>query len=158
MLPTLFRSKQSLPTVRENFFDGMNTLFDELFNNDFFNTPYEGLTSYSGDYPKVDITDYEDRVEIVAGVSGLRKEDISVEVKPGVLTVKGNKEHKNEEKKGGKVVVKELKHSSFQRSFGLTRELDANSVEAKFDNGILTITVKKFSKPVEPEVKQIEIK
>ncbi len=158
MLPTLFRNKQSLPTIRESFFGAMNTLFDEIFDNDFFNVPYEGLTSYSGDYPKVDVTDYDDRVEIVAGVSGLRKEDVSVEVKPGVLTIKGNKEQKNEEKKDGKVVVRELKHSSFQRSFGLTRELDSNSVDAKFDNGILTITIKKLPKCIEPEVKQIEIK
>jgi HSP20 family protein len=157
MLPILLR-KQPLPTIRENFFDGINSLFDELFTNDTLTTLSETFTSYTGDYPKVDVTDYEDRVEIVAGVSGLRKEDIAVEVKPGLLTIKGNKEQKNEEKKGGKVVVRELKHSSFQRSFGLTRELDANSIHAKFDNGILTVVVKKLPKLVEPEVKQIEIK
>lgn len=157
MLPVLFRNKSFTPTIREDFFDGMTKLFDEVFDESFFNAPYQGLLSYSGDYPKVDITEFDDRIEIVAAVTGLKKEDISVEFKPGVLVIKGNKNVKNEEKRGGKVLIKELKHSSFQRSFGLTSDLDIDSSDAKFDNGVLTITIKKIKTP-EPEVKKLEIK
>lgn len=155
MLPTLFTRR--LPQVRNDFFSEMYKTFDDLFDKDLFDlTQYEDFTTLYGDYPKVDVTSYEDRVEIVAGLSGMNKEDVSVEVKQKVIYIKGEKKQKKEEK--GKAIVRELKHSSFIRSFALNNSLDENSIDAKLENGILTIVIKKLEKSVEPEVKKIAIK
>ena len=144
MLPIL-RNRWHAPTVR-----------DELFSN---LVKSQGITPSQGAYPRVDVTAYDDRIEIESEVPGLKREDVSVEVCDGVLTIKGNKRQESEEKKGGRVVFKELKRSSFQRSFLLDDTLDANSVDAKFENGVLNVVIKKLEpSKVAPEVKKITIK
>lgn len=159
MLPVL-RNRWLGPTVRDELFTNFNSLFDDFFKDDFFNlVKSQGLTPTQGAYPKVDVTAYDDRIEIESEIPGLKKEDVSVEVCDGVLTIRGNKRQDNEEKRNGKVVFKELKRSSFQRSFVLDDTLDASSIDAKFENGILNITVKRLKEiNVAPEVKKIDIK
>lgn len=159
MLPIL-RNRWHAPTVRDELFSNFNSIFDDFFKDDFFNlVKSQGLTPSQGAYPRVDVTAYDDRIEIESEVPGVKKEDVSVEVCDGVLTIKGNKRQESEEKKGGKVVFKELKRSSFQRSFLLDDILDANSVDAKFENGVLNIVIKKLEpSKVAPEVKKISIK
>jgi len=153
--PTVYTSK-----VRDELFSNVSNIFDDFFSNDFFDlVKSQGVTLSQGSYPRVDITDYDDRIEIESEIPGLKKEDLDVEFCDGVLTIKGNK-HQNEEKKeDGKVVFKELKRSSFQRSFALDNTLDTNTVDAKFDNGILNIIIKKFiPTKLKTEIKKIEIK
>lgn len=156
MLPVLF--DKLAPAVRADFEDGMNRLFDELFNDDFFKiSKNQGLTPSGGGYPKCDVTSFDDRIEIIAEIPFLTKEDISVETCYGMLTIKGNKRQETEEKKGGKVVLKELKRSSFQRSFMLDNDLDENGITADLKDGLLTVVVKKRVPPPSP-VKKVEIK
>lgn len=159
MLPIL-RNRWHAPTLRDELFTNFDSLFNDFFKDDFFNlVKSQGITPSQGSYPRVDVTAYDDRVEIESEVPGLKKGDVSVEVCDGVLTIRGNKRHDVEEKKGGKVVYKELKRSAFQRSFLLDDTLDVNSVNAKFDNGVLNIVIKKLEpSKVAPEVKKIDIK
>lgn len=158
MLPVL-RNRWLGPVVRDELFSNFNSIFDDFFKDDFLNlVKSQGLTPTNGNYPKMDVTAYDDRIEIESEIPGLKKEDVSVEVCDGVLTIRGNKRQDTEEKKGGKVVFKELKRSSFQRSFLLDDTLDVNSVNAKFENGILNITIKRIKEiEVAPEVKKIQI-
>ena len=84
MLPIL-RNRWHAPTVRDELFTNFNSIFDELFKDDFFNlVKSQGLTPSQGSYPRVDVTAYEDRIEIESEVPGLKKEDVSVEVCDGV--------------------------------------------------------------------------
>lgn len=158
MLPIL--RKWHVPAVREELFSNFNTIFDDFFKDDFVDlVKSQGVTPSHGAYPKVDVTAFDDRIEIESEIPGLKKEDVSVEVCDGVLSIKGNKRQNVEEKKDGKVVFKELKRSSFQRSFLLDDTLDSNSVDAKFENGVLNIVVKKLlPSKITPEIKKIQIK
>ena len=158
MLPVL--RKWHTPLVCDELFSNFNSLFDDFFRDDFFDlVKSQGLTPSQGAYPKVDVVAFDDRIEIESEIPGLKKEDVSVEVCDGILTIKGNKRQESEEKKGGKVVFKELKRSSFQRSFLLDDTLDVNTVDAKFENGVLTVIIKKLTPTkIAPEVKKINIK
>jgi len=105
-------------------------------------------------YPKVDIIDYNDSIKIVSEIPGLSKKDITIEVKDGTLTISGKKATKGDSTDTkGTYIYKELKHSSFNRSFTLGDSLNTEKVQAKFKDGILNVTIPKL----EPKEEQIQV-
>jgi len=96
------------------------------------------------------------RVVIEAELAGYKKDEIDIEVKEGVLTISGGASQLNEQTDKSVYLLRELKRSSFSRSFKLGDQLDASAVGAKFDNGLLTITIQKLTK--EPESTKVTIK
>jgi HSP20 family protein len=132
----------------DEFFAATAPQFSQDFGNDFFT---------AGSYPKVDIVDYSDKITIEAEIPGLSKEDVSVDVQENVLTISGGKVKKiNDKSEDGKYVRRELKKSSFKRSFTLGQNLDKEGVNAKFENGILNVSITKI-KPSIPEKKTVKI-
>ena len=105
------------------------------------------ITEYQGSaYPKVNVYEYEDKVGIVAEIPGLNKKQLNVEVEDGVLTISGDK-HSTFEDEGAKVLRRELKQSSFKRSFELGEQLDGDNINANFKDGVLSVSIPK----IEPE-------
>jgi HSP20 family protein len=106
-----------------------------------------GVKPFQGSaYPKVNVYEYDDKVGIVAEIPGLDKKQLYVEVEDGVLTISGDK-HGVWEEEGAKVLRRELKASSFKRSFELGELLDGDNIKANFKDGVLSVSVPK----VEPE-------
>lgn len=132
-----------LLSQRDQFVDSFDKVFDKLIQTHFPTFQQEfGVDFISkSSYPKVNITDYPDKVVITAEVAGLAKEDVDITFKDHVLTISGNK--REEDKSEGTVVWKELKHSSFKRSFQLSDLLVVEKAKAKFNNGILDISIPK---------------
>lgn len=127
--------------TRDEFLTPFDKLFDEVFNN-FGVTPYAG--SYSKvSYPKVDVVEYSDRYELEADLAGLSKEDVSAELEGDTLVIRGGKkqapESVNESK--GRYIYKEIKRSSFTRSFSIGEGIDKNKIKADFQNGTLKVTL-----------------
>ena len=83
----------------------------------------------------------------MAEIPGLDKKDLSVEGEDGVLTISGDK-HGLFDDTGAKVIRRELKHSSFKRSFELGELLDGDNIKASFKDGLLSIEIPK----AEPEL------
>lgn len=148
---------------RDEFLAPFDRFFDEFFkiNVPEFTQEFGSDFFANGSYPKVDIINYADKVVVEAEVPGLTKNDIHVEVINDLLVISGVKQKTdNVEKNGGKIVHKELKHSSFRRSFTLTNNINKDEIDAKFENGVLTITLLKL-KPINDtstQTKKIEIK
>jgi HSP20 family protein len=146
--------------AREQFLTPFDRVFDEVFN-----TAFPELTKEFGvgffekqSYPRVDVVDYNDRVEIQAEIPGLSKDEVDVEVQDDVLTISGQKVKKLDDKNNdGKYIRRELKHSSFKRSFILGEVIDKNEPSAKFENGLLTVTLRKV-KPTVPPSRKVTIK
>ena len=144
---------------RDEFLTPFDRVFDEVFANQFPELTKElGVGFFEKQsYPRVDVIDYNDRVEILAEIPGLSKEDVSVDVQENVLTISGQKIKKIEDKEfTGKYIRRELKHSNFKRSFTLGDQIDRKSPSAKFENGLLKVTLSKI-KPTIPETKKIKI-
>lgn len=109
-------------------------------------------------FPKVDIRETETEFIIEAETPGLTKEQVKVEVKDDTLVIKGEK--RSDEKKEGKYHTREIKRSSFVRSFTLPPEVvNKKTVTAKFQDGLLEIRVAKVKPvpPPKPEIKVIDI-
>ncbi len=106
--------------------------------------------------PAVDISETDKSYEFEVELPGMKREDIEIEVNDGILTVKGEKrEEKKEEKKGYKKI--ERSYGKFERSFSLPQYIDEKNISAKFENGLLNVSI-----PKSPEAKtssrKIEIK
>ena len=145
------------PSFRDEFLQPFDTVFDKLVGETFPDMTKEfGIEFFgSNSYPKVDIIDRNKDILLEAEVPGLTKDDVSVEVKDNILAVSGERKVKRDD--DAVYVRKELKRSSFKRSFSLGDNLDSERISAEFENGILTITIPKI-KPVQVEARRVEIK
>lgn len=139
------------------------TPFDEIFNsvvNDMFPTFHQEFGNdffVQGSYPKCNVVNFDDRVEIEAAIPGLTKENVAVEIVDGILTIKAESNQRNDIE-DSQYVRREVKRSAFARSFRLGDNLDETSINGTFENGILTITVPKVKIiHEEPQVRRIEI-
>lgn len=145
-------SKNEFLTPFDKFFDDFFKSSDPFFSKNF------GIDFFQkGAYPKIDVSEYDDRVVIEAGIPGLVKEDVSVEIDDRSLVISGNKQMNSENT--SEVTTKhyrELKRSSFRRSFTLGENIDVNGAEATVENGLLKVVLKKI-KPSHPDNKKIKI-
>ena len=134
---------------RDDFLTPFDKMFDTMVESQFPEVVKSvGVKPYQGSaYPKVNVYEYEDKVGVVAEIPGLDKKQLDVAVEDGVLTISGDK-HSAFEDDGAKVIRRELKQSSFKRSFELGDLLDGDNVSAKFKDGILSVSIPK----IEPEV------
>ena len=144
---------------RDEFLAPFDVVFDKLINNVFpsFNDDF-GIRFFENQaYPKVDVIDFDDRVEVHAELPGIKKENVKVEVLDGILSVSGGELKEFSDNPTERFIRKELKRSHFKRSFSLNEKLDENSVDASYDNGILKIKINK-KEPVVKVAKSIDIK
>mgnify|MGYP003349349287 FL=1 len=145
---------------RDEFLTPFDKIFDEFYKATAPNFSKEfGVDFFEkGAYPKVNVTEYENSVVIEAGVPGLSKSDISIDVESGVLTITGNKVTKrNDTNESVCSSYRELKYSSFIRSFALSENIDIETVDAKVENGLLVVKLKKIKPTNTPQKKKINI-
>ena len=142
---------------RDEFLTPFDKMFDSIVETSYPDVMRSvGVKPFQGSaYPKVNVYEYDDKVGIVAEIPGLDKKQLSVEVEEGVLTISGDK-HGVWEEEGAKVLRRELKASSFKRSFELGELLDGNNIKADFKDGILSVSVPK-TKPQKPKKHTVKI-
>ena len=130
---------------RDTFLTPFDKMFDQMVETQFPDiTKSVGVKPYAGSaYPKVNVYEYDDKVGIIAEISGLDKKQLDVSVEDGVLTISGDK-HSAFENEGAKVLRRELKQSSFKRQFELGDLLDGENISANFKDGILSVEVPKL--------------
>jgi HSP20 family protein len=133
---------------RDTFLTPFDKIFDQMLDTQFPEVVKQvGVKPYQGSaYPKVNVYEYDDKVGIVAEIPGLNKKQLNVEVEDGILTISGDK-HSTFEDEGAKVLRRELKQSSFKRSFELGEQLDGENIDANFKDGVLSVSIPK----IEPE-------
>ena len=142
---------------RDEFLTPFDKMFDNLVETQFPEVVKSvGVKPYQGSaYPKVNVYEYDEKVSIVAEIPGLDKNQLNVEVEEGVLIISGDK-HGITEESGAKVLRRELKSSSFKRSFELGDLLDGNNISANFKDGVLSINVPKIE-PEKPKKHTVKI-
>jgi HSP20 family protein len=124
-------------------------LLDEFFSNWQQDPQRSGVA-----VPNVDITETEDNYLVRAELPGVAKDDVTVELEQGVLSIRGEKKSRREEKleRGRRL---ECSYGSFSRSFTLPQDTDANRICAEFRDGVLEVAV---AKRPESKPKQIAVK
>ena len=125
--------------------NGVNGSGDDFkdFLTGFFDDDFVGHLNTGAKF-KADIKETADKYELEAELPGVKKEDITLEYNDGYLIVGGKREEKTEENKDN-YIRKERHYGEFSRNFRL-ENVDKDNVEAKFDNGVLKVTLPKLKK------------
>ena len=130
--------------------DNMFDMFDN-FQKKFFNDSNAKLPAF-----RTDIRDQGDKFLLEAELPGFQKEEISLELKEGILTISAEHRETSEEKDSkGQYIRRERRYGSFSRSFDVSG-IDESGITAAYKNGILELTLPKV-KPAVPEAKRIAI-
>ena len=123
-----------------------SNLVDRFFNESVARSGGSLPTGQAGTFvPKVDIIENETSYEIHFAVPGLNKEDFNIELKDNYLTVSGERKLSNEKKEKNFHTI-ETNYGSFSRAFALPENVDASKANAKYDKGILELTIPKDEK------------
>ena len=136
--------RQELPI----FGDMMANLFEDRFFDPIkkFNTKK---------VPSVNISENKDGFGIQLAAPGMKKEDFNVEIENNLIIISA--EHKNEtDKKDDNYSIREFNYSSFKRTFTLPKSADKTKIEAKYNAGILEVSIAKKGEELK-ESKRIEI-
>ena len=133
----------------------ITTLFDEL--GDLFGKNFDlsGRNVDGSLYPNVDITESDSGYRISADLPGLSREDIKVSVEDGILSISGEKKQEFEKKDKDRYYHFERSYGKFCRSFSLPANVDNANIDAKYNNGVLEVLLKKTE---ETKPKAIEVK
>lgn len=130
--------------------------FDDFFKpyNDWFEG---GLINRTMKVPAVNITEEKNDFLVSLAAPGLKKEDFKINVDGNMLTISSEKEESMEEN-DKKFTRKEYSYSSFSRCFTLPEEISQEKIEAKYEDGVLKITLPRKEGQNMPAVKQIAVK
>jgi HSP20 family protein len=94
--------------------------------------------------PSADIVENENQIEVRLETPGMRPDDIEINLENNVLTVSGEKKFEHEEGEAeGTFHLSERHYGRFSRSFVLPRDVEAEQIQARCENGVLRITVPK---------------
>ncbi|PIR82607.1 hypothetical protein COU20_01435 [Candidatus Kaiserbacteria bacterium CG10_big_fil_rev_8_21_14_0_10_59_10] len=131
----------------DDLFDPFNVLTPSLFRN-------RGLSGVSTLFPKVDVSETDEEIKVVANVPGIDPDKINIEVGEDYLSLSGRieKEVKDEDKRG-KVYRYEREFGEFRREFALPARVKTDDISAKAKNGVLTITLPKSEEAKKHKVK-----
>lgn len=116
-----------------------SSLIDRFFNDTLTRS---GGSSFQ---PRVDIVENDKAFELHVAVPGMNKEDFQIEMNDNFLTVSGERKFTNEKKDASWHSI-ETQYGSFSRSFSLPDSVDASKIAAKYNNGILEVTIPKDEK------------
>ncbi len=139
--------------IKHNINRNINNVFDEIFSS--FPTTW-GSDSRNETYiPPVNIHETAEAFHVELNAPGRNKEDFKINVEKGILTV-SFKQNIAEEKKDYKTIKREFTSRSFKRSFSIEEKIDAEKIQAHYENGILKLLLPK-KEEVKIAPKEIQI-
>ena len=112
--------------------------------------------NYGINFPAVNITETNDDYQLEFNVPGRKKDDFKITIDKNILTVSFEKkdEQKDENKK---IIKREFVTQSFKRSFTLDEKINADEIDAKYEDGLLLLTLPK-KEEVKALPKEIAVK
>ena len=118
-----------------------DTGFDQLFRG--FLRPVRGEKTAAPAPVRIDVAETDNAYTVRAEIPGVRKEDIHVAIEGDQVTISADVKREAETKDGERVLRSERYYGSVYRSFTLPTELDEAASEAKYENGVLALTLAK---------------
>ncbi len=133
-----------------------DSLFDDFFTDYTPDAKKRNMAAVQG-VMKTDIKENDKEYELTIELPGYKKENVNAELKDGYLIINATNEKNEEEKDEKGYIRKERYYGSCQRSFFVGKNLKEEDITAKYDNGVLTLTVPKEVERLPEEKKYIAI-
>lgn len=128
---SLVKQSGNMPSIFDDFFKPWNEWFDN-----------GGLMRKVSTMPAVNITENKDAYNVSMAVPGMKKEDFKIDVDGNMLSISAEQEEEKEDK-GEKYTRKEYNYSSFSRSFTLPEDVNKETIEAAYQDGVLKLSLPK---------------
>jgi HSP20 family protein len=139
------------------FSNQLPTLFERLFENDMLDWSNRNYSTTNTTLPSVNIKENEAGFEVEMAIPGMDKGDFKIELNHDVLTISSEKKVENEVKEGEHFTRREFSYQAFSRSFTLPNTVDNERINAKYENGILSVAIPKREEARPKPVRQIAI-
>lgn len=134
------------------------SLFDRFFENDMFDWSNRNFSDTNTTLPSVNVKEDAEGFKVEMAAPGFEKGDFKIELDNDVLTISSEKKIENETKEDERFTKREFSYQSFCRSFTLPVTVENEKIAAKYENGILNISIPKKEEAKPKPVKQIAIK
>jgi HSP20 family protein len=118
----------------------MNRMFDQVFGG-LPRRQSEGQQQIAEWAPAVDVATKDGDLVIRAELPGVKQEDVDITLQHNVLTISGERKAEQQEEKGDGYYVRERRYGSFTRSLALPEGTDQSKIHARYENGVLEVTV-----------------
>jgi HSP20 family protein len=121
---------------------GGNNMFDEFFREfapGFFVRPLHGDRLPS--QIKLDVQEADGAFKVQAEIPGVKKDDIQISIDRDVVSLRAEVQQQDRQTEAGKVVHSERYYGAVSRSFQLPAEVDESKAKARYENGLLTLTL-----------------
>lgn len=136
----------------DDFFDDFDEFFrmPAVFDRDMNKAQKKLYGRHSANMMKTDVQEHEDHYEVDVDLPGFKKEDMSVQLKDGYLTISASKNlnKDKEDQKTGKYIRQERYSGTMSRSFYVGEAITQEDIKAKYESGVLRLTIPK-KEPVE---------
>ncbi|MGF1473576.1 MAG: Hsp20/alpha crystallin family protein [Rubrobacteraceae bacterium] len=130
----------------------MEQMFDEVFN--LARRPRQGRSQVAEWAPAMDVLSQNGDLVVRVELPGIKQEDVDITIQNGVLNISGEHTAEREEERGG-YYMRERRRGAFRRSLPLPEGVDESKIRARFQDGVLEVTVQGAAAVKEP--KRIEI-
>lgn len=142
-----------------NLFSSFPSVFnDDFLTRDLFNWGLSNNSMTGTTIPAVNIKENAESFQVEMAAPGMTKDDFKIELEGNVLTITSEKNLENEVDEGEKYSRKEFSYQSFQRTFTLSKEVvDDEKIEAKYQNGVLHLTIPKKEEAKKKPPRMIQI-
>lgn len=158
LLPDLWSRDDSVNNSFRNLQKEIDRVFHNFTSSDIMSSSAPDWRSNSNLnlLPRIDVSETDKEISIEVELPGVERKDVDITVVDQLLTIKGSKNTEQETKEKNYHLI-ERSRGSFERTIPLGFEVDSNQVDAKFHNGVLSLTVTKPPE-LESKVKKIEVK
>lgn len=130
-------------------YNANRVLVDELFNNFFKNDYHEGYANNCGSKPATNVFETENEFKIEVLLPGYKKEDVRLNYQNNLLTIKVENEVKEENSEEFKYAHREFEANNFEKQYRIPKSVNDENISAKFENGVLKITLAKKEEALE---------
>ena len=139
-------------------FNEMPTLLNDVFKRDLWNWGLENNSSTNTTIPAINVKETNDNFEVELAAPGMNKKDFRIELNGNMLTISSEKENQWQDTENEKYTRREFSYESFQRMFQLPKEVvDEDKIQAKYENGLLHLTIPKKEHAKQGPPRTIEI-
>lgn len=135
----------------------MPSILDDFFNRDLFNWGSDAINT-GNSLPKVNIKETAEAFEVEMAAPGMNKTDFKIELDGNMLSISSEKQNNQEQKEGENYSRREFSYQSFYRTFHLPKDVvDADRINAKYENGLLCLTIPKKEEAKQKPARLIDI-
>ena len=139
-------------------FSDMPGLFNDFLSRDLWNWGLENNSSTNTSIPAINVKEANDHYEVELAAPGMEKKDFKIELNGNMLTISSERQSEWEDREDERYTRREFSYQSFQRSFQLPKDVvDEDKIQAKYENGLLHLTIPKKEHAKQRPPRMIEI-